>query len=115
MQQKTLLKQALIISLIGILLLLFLSNILTPKLIKISEINKKILNKNIKIFATIKSIQDKETFKILFVSDSSGEIQVLCNCKNNIKENQEVIILGKVTEYKETFQVQANKIINIEN
>lgn len=119
--QKTLFKISLIVSLFGILLLLFLANSLEPKLIDISSINDEMLNQQIKISGEIFKIQDKETFKILSISDSTGKIDVLCECReelienNQIKNNQEIIVIGRVTEYREYLQISADKIIKPEN
>jgi len=107
---KNLFKISLIISITGIILLLFLADALEPKLIKIEKINDKILNKKVKIQGTISQIQDKETFQILSIKDETKTIDVLCDCKN-IENNQEVIVIGSVKEYKQTLQIQADKIL----
>ena len=111
---KTLLKISFIISLTGILLLLFLANFLEPKEISIGEIDNKMLNKKVRIQGEIFRVEDKETFLILSVSDPTGKIDVLCNCKNSIDLNQNILAIGKIKEYKEYLQIQADKIIKVE-
>jgi DNA/RNA endonuclease YhcR with UshA esterase domain len=106
-----LLRVSLIISIVGIFLLLFLANTLQPRLTAIEEINDKMINKKITIKATIFRIADRETFKILSVKDETGKIDVLCDCQD-IKNNQEVTITGKVKEYNQYLQIQADKIIS---
>lgn len=114
---KNLFKISLIISIAGILLLLFLSAVLEPKPTKINNITEKMLNKKVKVSGTIEKIEDKETFQILSIKDETGKIEVLCECENNneinltTKNAQEVIVTGKVQEYKNSLQLNAEKII----
>jgi len=101
------------ISLVGILLLLFISITYQPTTIKINQINSKLLNKQIKIRATVSNVKSFEdsNFQIISVKDNSGQINITTNQILNISNNQSIIILGKVTQYKESLQIQSNKII----
>lgn len=103
----------LIISIIGISLLLLLVNLLEPKLTNIQDINEDLLDKKVKISGQITKIEDKETFKILTIKDETGTIEVLCNCKE-IEQDLLVEVTGKVTQYQNTLQIQADKIMRIE-
>ncbi len=109
--EKTILKISLIISILGILFLLFLSNFLVPRELDIKEINKNLINQKIKVHGTILKIQDKKTLKILSIGDSTGKINVLCECKNNIKQNQSIVVIGKIQEYQQSLQISADKIM----
>lgn len=109
--EKTILKFSLAISILGTLLLLILSNSLPQKKLEIKEINENLLNQKIKTQGIIEKITDKKTFKILSITDSTGKINILCECKNNIKQNQSIIVIGKIQEYQKTLQVSADKII----
>ena len=111
MKTENLLKISLIISVSGILLLLLLANILEPKLIDISEINSKMLNQKVKVSGFIFKIEDKETFQILSIADETEKIDVLCECKEELEKNQEIIVIGKVQEYQQSLQIQAEKIM----
>ena len=111
MQQKTLFKASLIFSLVGIFILLFLANSIEPKQTNIKEINNKMLNQKVKVSGTILNIQDKESFKILSISDSTGKIDVLCECKDNLKENQKITVIGTIGEYGSYLQISADKIL----
>ncbi len=115
MNQKTLLKISLTLSLLGIFLLLLLSNILEPKLTKISEINSEKLNQKTKIRGTIIKIDYKRTFQILSVKDSTGKIEVLVNSNNifQFQKNQKITVIGKIQDYKEKLQISADKINSI--
>jgi len=110
----SLLKISFIISLLGILFLLFLVN-LSPNQININEINKKLLNKNIQVQGTITNIKTLEDsdFQVITIKDSTGEIEVTLNHKSLIlTKDQNIIVTGKITSYKENLQIQANKIIS---
>lgn len=105
----------LIITLIGIFLL-FLLTTLPPKSLKINQINNKLLNKQIKVIAKISDIRSYEesNFQIISIKDSTGKINaIISNQILNLKSNQSIIIIGKITEYNHTLQITADKIINI--
>ncbi len=108
---EDILKVLIVISLSGILLLLFLSNILEPKLIDIEKINNRMVNRKVKISGTVIEIYDKETFKILIVKDKTGKINVLCKCRD-IK-NESIEVIGRVKKYKNQLQINADKILKI--
>tara|TARA_Y100000310_G_C20446394_1_gene698631 strand:+ start:46 stop:399 length:354 start_codon:yes stop_codon:yes gene_type:complete len=103
------------ISLIGILLLLFISATYQPKQITIDQINNNYLNKQVKIQAIVLNIRSFEdsNFQILSVKDETGEIDITTNKIFDLTNNQTIIILGKVTQYEESLQIQANKILTI--
>lgn len=106
------LQSSLIISLVGILILLSITTFLQPKQINISEINIKHLNKNIIVsgqITSIRSFEDSE-FQIITLKDSTGEIQITADKVLQLTNNQNITVLGKITEYKGDLQVQANKI-----
>jgi len=102
--------QALIISLIGILILLFIINSAEPKNTEISSINEKMINKNIKITGEVTSLKSYENnFTIITLKDKTGEIEIICTCLE-IKENSNLEAIGKVGKYKQEFQLEADKI-----
>jgi len=108
---ENLLKICLAASIIGILFLLLLANLLSPKTISLGEINDKMLNQKVKVHGTIFKIEDKETFKILSIKDETGKIDVICECGN--LTYQDVEVEGTIKEYREYLQIQADKIIKI--
>jgi len=114
MQLEHIHKLSFIISLVGILTLLLIINIQEPPLIKISEINEKLLNKQIKVQGQIINTKNHANgFTILTIKDNeNNQIQAICNCPN-IEQDTGVEIIGKVEEYKNTLQIRADKIIKI--
>jgi len=114
MDQKTLFKISISVSLIGIFILLLLAGILKPRMIPISEINNKLLNQKVAIQGTIFRTEVKDTFMILSVEDSAGKIDVLCDCSpEKIQNNKKVYVEGTISEYKEFLQISADKIITM--
>ena len=115
-------KLSLTISLLGIITLLILANILEPKFQKINEKTLKNLNKKVKIFGIVKEIKiyennkTKEFFYVLIISDETGKIDAVFNAKPNsnllnLKTNQNITMIGRVTQYKDKLQIQVEKII----
>ena len=111
-----LIKISLTISLLGIIILLILTNLIEPKLTKIKDITIKQLNKKVKILGKVENIKNYETktnenFQVLTISDETGYIETILNKDLNVKKYQEMIIIGKVIIYKDKLQIQAEKII----
>ncbi len=108
-----LLKISLSISLIGILLLLFLANTLQPKPINIQGINNKLLNQKVQVQGQITSIKTyhDSNFQVILIKDSTGKIDITINQILNLTINQNMTVIGKITGYKGSLQIQAEKII----
>ncbi len=112
MQNNTYIYSA--ISIAGIFILLLLSFILQPKLINIENIDENLINQKVRIRGRI--IQEKNydnDFSVLTIKDKTASIEVTCNCKNLQGKNAEII--GRITEYGQELQIQADKIIEITN
>ena len=103
---------SLTISLIGILILVSIANISQPDLSNISEINIKQLNRNTKVSGQITNLMNFEdsNFQIITIKDLTGEISITTDKILNLTKNQNITIIGKITEYKGELQIQANKI-----
>ena len=114
MKNSRLVKFSLIVSLLGILLLIFLSIYSEPKQISIDKINEKQLDNYIKINGTIVNINkiksDQGYFIIIRLKDFSGLIDILDYQNTNLKINQQIQVIGKVSEYKNQLQVESKKI-----
>lgn len=111
--ENNLFKISLLISLIGIFLLLVLSNILEPKIIDISKINNPIIGEAVKIQGQIFNIREypDSNFQVISIKDETGKVDVTTDRILNLTNNQEIIVIGVVKEYKEFLQVQANRIV----
>jgi DNA/RNA endonuclease YhcR with UshA esterase domain len=103
----------LLFSLLGISLLFLLSFILQPTSIKINQIDDTFINKIVKLqgYASSFRLLDKSTnFSSFLLKDSTGNITIICNCVNFTGKLE---VQGKVQEYNNKLQVQANKIIKL--
>lgn len=112
------LKISMAISLVGIIVLLILANNIEPKLTKIKDITIKDLNRKVKIQGKIINIKtydtkNSETFQVLTISDETASIKIILN--KNLKDQnlsiEQLMIIGRVTTYKNNLQIQAEKII----
>ena len=107
------LKISLALSLVGILVLIFLSSHLEPKSLPISNITEEYLNQEVKITGQITKIKDFKdiNFQILEFQDLTGSIDVTTNSENlTINKNLTYVIIGKVSDYNGTIQINADKI-----
>ena len=104
----------LIISIIGILLLLTLVNFLPPKQLSIIDINNKLISKQVIISGQITStkIFEQSNFQLINLKDKTGSITITLNSIANFSTDKNITVIGRVTEYNNTLQIQADKIIN---
>lgn len=106
-------KLSLLISLLGIILLIFLSQTLEPKQIKISEISSKMLEGYVKIQGNLTSIKNLDNMQILKVEDETEGISVIVFEKINLSNGMQIEVIGKVTRYKGSLEIEAQKIKEI--
>ena len=113
MNLKLNLKTTLTISLLGILLLLFLSETLEPKSLNIGDINDKLLNQKAKVQGQIFNIRTFEdsNFQVISIKDSTGKIDITLDNPTNLTNSQNIIVIGTIKEYEQYLQIQADKII----
>ena len=107
-----LLKLSLIISLLGILILLIISNEYEPRLTKINQLTTNQLNKNIKIQAQIIKSIKKPNSQILTLRDSTGQVLAIINSKKSLPTNKTLMITGKLQEYNQELEISINKILS---
>jgi len=96
----------------GILLLLIILN-QQPKFTTIDKITLKDLNKNVKVQGEIVDIKNypDSNFQVISIKDETGEIDITTNQILNLTDSQTIIITGKITEYENNLQIQANKML----
>ena len=104
----------LILSLFGILILLFLSQTLQPEVKNISDITEKNLGEVIKLKCQIMGAREynNKTFQVLTIKDSTGTISAVMNADNQIiiNKSKNYSIIGKVQAYNRTLQISINKL-----
>jgi len=107
---KKIQKVYLISSLLGVLLLLFLTSLVHPKEISICELNKTKNNEKILIRGIISDNNVlADNFNLITLEDSSCKVKVVCNCKISLL-NKKVAVIGRVRIHKNEKQISADRI-----
>lgn len=110
MQEKNLFKIALLCSLVGILIILLISESLEVPYIKVSEINKDLLDKQVKINGTITRINTYPGLTLLSIKDSTGEIKAITFENIEIEESVLVEVTGIIKEYKNSLEIEIKQL-----
>jgi len=110
MKEKNILIISILISILGIILLLLISLTFQPKQIKIKQINSEMLNQKVKVSGKVISLKNYDNFQLITLNDSSGKITIINNNPINLTKNQNIIVQGKVEEYKNQLEINAIKI-----
>lgn len=111
MEEKTLLKIALIFSISGIILLFFISENIQPQEIKIDEISKDNINKDVKIKGKVIGIEEKEDiFIITLAQENTIKLIAFRDGKLVLQKGQKIEAEGEVRAYKGNLEIVANKI-----
>jgi len=106
MNQSTLLKLSLAISILGILFLFFIPSYLPAK--QVSSYQKLTEGEHVTINSTVKSIRVYNNFKIIKLDNN---ITLTCfNCE--LSENQRINTKGRVVKYKNSLEIKVEKIEN---
>ena len=112
---ESLLKFSMIISLVGIVLLLFLAQFLTPKTISLNELNNQNLNEKITFDANISQVRIASPgFILLTLKQDNVTITGTLNAREfNFNSSSSYKITGRVQEYNKTLQINIDKIEKI--
>ena len=97
---------------IGILIILFLSENLKPEIIPIANITKDYLDKEVNIIGEVTNIRETPGLYIITLQDKTDSIPVVIFKEENLNltRYQYLDISGKVVEYKNQLEVQAEVI-----
>lgn len=113
MKEKTLLKIALITSLVGLISLYFISSNIEIKETNIEKITLENKDEFVKLRGIVSRVINTEKVSILEITQPQKITVVLFKNKNTttlIKEGNEVEIFGKVDEYKGKMEIIAEKV-----
>lgn len=117
MREKDLLKIALVCSLIGILIILFIVYKYEVPNYNIKDIDKSMLNEKVSIKGQINRITETPGLYILNIKDSTGEITVVVFKEEDLDllENNLVEVEGEIAEYKNEVEIIAKqiKVLNV--
>jgi|GEM_PF-4417704 RecJ-like exonuclease len=102
---------SLIVSFIGIIVLLVLSQFVEPKTISIKEVDETIIGQTISIYGNITSVRNFENIELLSVEslEDTSRITVVVFEKADISEGI-AKITGKVKEYNNQIEIEAAEI-----
>ncbi|MBI2651575.1 hypothetical protein HYX01_03830 [Candidatus Woesearchaeota archaeon] len=113
MQEKNLLKIALISSLLGLLILYLISNIMQIKEYGAENIIPDNEDDFIKIKGVVSNVVDKEKVAVIKILQPK-ELTVLLFKKDNktmpVKQGNEIEVIGKVNQYENKNEVIADKV-----
>jgi hypothetical protein len=107
---------SLLLSVLGIFIIIILAQTLEPKLIKISDINKKMLDEYIKVQGRALDIQKINSpdypnpIILISLKNQSDKITVVWRQDIILTQNQTIQVIGKVSEYQNETQIEAQKI-----
>ena len=116
MKNNRLTKLSLIISILGTFLLLVLSEVISPPLVKINEINEDYLESKIRIQGILISIKETPGLYLLNIKESNGIINavVFKNSELELKKGDLIEIEGAIELYENTLEIIADKITLLE-
>ena len=112
MQEKTILKIALIVSLIGLLILYLISDNITIKQASIEKITLDNKDEMVKVRGIVSRLADTEKVTIMEITQPAEVTVVLFKGSNEstpIREGNEVEIIGKVDEYEGKLEIVAQR------
>jgi len=110
-------KKLLIISLVGIFILLLILSFYEPKISKIKDVSEMPVYTQVKTNGKIILINEySNNFKSIKIKDFSGEISVVGNFEeiNDEYVNKTIEVVGKMSEYNNKLQINADKITLID-
>ncbi|MAG78686.1 hypothetical protein CL616_04965 [archaeon] len=110
MEEKTLLRIALITSFLGIFSLFFLCEFMEMDLTKISEIDELLLDKKVKVEGEVSNVKETSSMLLFDIKDESGKIKVVVFSDKKIDLDEFVSVEGKVMEYEGEMEISAEKI-----
>ncbi|MBS3149099.1 exodeoxyribonuclease VII large subunit [Candidatus Woesearchaeota archaeon] len=115
MDDKKLTKLSIIVSILGLILVYYASIKIEIKSYDISQIDKSMLDKDVKITGKITNIVKTKTVLILNVKDESASITAVSFDPGdiNLKEGQEIEVTGKVALYKNKLEIISDSIKGI--
>ena len=110
MNEKTLLKASITISVVTIPLLYIFSASISPKEIKIEEINDELIGQKVLVKGNITFIKLKSGYTILTIQDDTSKITVFYTEETNLRKGDRIEVIGRVKEYKRKLEIVASEI-----
>ena len=113
MNEKDLLKVSLIFSLIGILILFFLTYTLKVNLYEINSLSKDNLDDIVRVKGVVESFTETPGLYLVNLKDNTGKITVVVfkDEKLELQEGLEIEVIGQVVEYQNKLEIIAKEIV----
>ena len=113
MKEKQLFKVSLTFSLIGILIIFFLTYTLEVKKYDVGSLSKENLDETIKVKGIIESYGETPGLYLINLKDDTGKIVIIVfkDEKLELMEGIEVEIIGDVVEYEDKLEIIAKEIV----
>ena len=117
MEEKVLFKLALVSSLAGILVILFLAETIAPSYLTIGNITEEYLEQTIQTAGLITSSKETPGLYIINLKDSTGEITAIIFKDENITISRylPVKVTAEVIEYENEIELQIEQMEIINN
>lgn len=113
MKEKTLLKIALICSLIGVVALYLISENMEINQKNIEKITFDDVDKNVKVKGVVRDLFENDKIMIITIEQPQDMKVVLFKSKNEsigIFEGNEIEVIGKVDEYEGELEIIGNRV-----
>lgn len=117
MEEKGLLELALFCSIIGIFIILIISERIEISTIKIGDINSSLNENEVKLIGEISKITETPGLLILEVKDATDSIKTIIFKEDNlkIKKGNIIELRGTVKEFKGEIEIDASEIKVLES
>ena len=114
MKEKDLFKISLIFSLIGILILFFLTYTLKVNLYEINSLSKDNLDDIVRVKGVVESYSETPGLYLVNLKDNTGKITVVVfkDEKLGLQEGLGIEVIGNVVEYKDDIEIIAKEIVS---
>lgn len=115
MEKKTIFNISLTASLLGILLLLLVSENLNARQITIDSITRNYIDEDVIVIGSISSIKKQGSLTLLKVKDETGKIDVVAFKSRDLslKNGDEIEVYGEVAVYNGKLEIIAKYIKQI--
>ena len=118
MNDKKIFKISLVTTIIGLVGIMVLSGYVNPEILTIEKIDKSKIDNQVEVDATIISItQSKSNTKIIKLKDETGTINLVIfssiNLGYDLKTNQKVRVIARVTQYNNDLELILEEPKNI--
>ena len=113
MNEKNLLRVSLVFSLLGLLILFYITYNTEIKKYDIGSLNKDYIDKTVRVNGVIESFSETPGLYLITIKDNSGKITVIAFKDEtiNLQKGIKVEVIGQIVEYKDDLEIIAKQIV----